>query len=112
MWRRGFSLVEVMVAAVLAAVGIVAALGTARAAIGLAELGQGMAVAAAAAASRLDELAVAGGAASGGSAASGAVRVAWSVAALAPRRASVVVSVPVEGRIRTARFEALLPCQP
>lgn len=111
MRSRGFSLVEVVVAAVLVAVGIVAELTTARSAVGMAELGESAAAAAAAAASRLDELAAAGCAASGGSAVAGSMRVEWSVAGVAPLVATVVVSVPVEGRIRTARFEAMLACE-
>ena len=103
-----------MVAAVLLAVGVLAAAGAARVCTRLATLGDRHARAAAAASSRFERLRAGGcGAAAGGAASHGAVDETWSVT---PGAAALAVDVNVSfvegGRSHVVRFAGSLPCAP
>jgi prepilin-type N-terminal cleavage/methylation domain-containing protein len=111
---RAFTLVEVAVATVVLAVGVLAALASARAAQRLATLGERVARAAEVASSRFERLRPAGCAGAGGGTAShGSTAETWSVAT-GPGGviADVVVTFVAADRVRTVRFRESWPCTP
>lgn len=111
---RAFTLVEVAVATVVLAIGVLAALASARAAQRLATLGDRMARAAEVAGSRFEQLRAAGCTAAGGGATSHhSVAETWSVAT-GPGgvTADVVVTFVADNRSRTVRFHESWPCAP
>jgi hypothetical protein len=112
--RRGFSLVECVVASVLCATGLLALAGTSRGMLDLASLGHRTAGAAEVAAARLAFLHAAACGNSGGSvgqAVAGAYAERWSVAVAGPSRtAAVEVTFAAFGRPRTIRYEAVFAC--
>jgi len=112
--RRGFSLVECVVASLLCALGLMALAGASRAMLDLAVLGHRTAGAALVAGARLAALRSTACAAGGsGQAVSGAYREQWTVGgAGAARAASVDVVFAVGGRSRTAHYESIVPCGP
>ncbi len=112
--RRGFSLVECVVASALCGLGLMALAGASRAMLDLAVLGHRTAGAALVAGARLTDLRSSACAAGGsGQSASGPYREQWSVGGSgAERLASVDVVFAVGGRARTAHFESIVPCGP
>jgi Tfp pilus assembly protein FimT len=110
--RRGFSLVECVVACVLCAIGLLALAGASRGMLDLASLGHRTAVAAEVAAARLAVLRVSAcGSGGSGEAIAGAYAERWSLAGAGPSRAaSVQVTFAVGGRPHTIRYEAVFAC--
>jgi prepilin-type N-terminal cleavage/methylation domain-containing protein len=111
---RAFTLVEVAVATVVLAVGVLAALASARAAQRLATLGDRVARAAEVAGSRFEQLRAAGCAvAGGGAAAYHGVAETWSVATgPGAVSADVVVTFVADNQARSVRFHGSWPCAP
>lgn len=111
---RGFSLVEASVAAVILAVGLLAAAASSRAVTRLATLGDRYTRAAQVASSRLERLRGLGcGAAGSGSASHGAVDETWSASGVGSALAAAITVTFVEGgRARMVRYAASIPCRP
>ncbi len=111
MRARGFSLIEASVAAAVLAIGLLAVIASERSLARLDLLGQRQSQATEAAAGRMAMLESQACAGAGAGHVSATIDEQWSLAAGGPlRSASVSVTFAHDGRLRTARYDALWLC--